>query len=52
MEGELAEITKDPPVERKKQERKEVRTMSFDNINIRALPKHVRAFDALPMERR
>lgn len=51
MEAEIAEIAKEPPVERKKDNRKEVKTMPID-MNIRALPKHVRAFDALPAERR
>lgn len=51
MEGELAEIAKEPPAQRENVSRKEVRNMSLD-INIRTLPKHVRAFDALPMERR
>lgn len=52
IEGELLEITKNPPENKRNEIRKEVKKMPFENINIRALPKNVRAFDALPMERR
>lgn len=50
MEGELDEIVKEP-VQRKTEERKEVRKMPID-INIRSLPMTRRAFDALPVEQR
>ena len=50
MEGELDEIVKEP-VQRKTEERKEVRKMPLD-INIRSLPMTRRAFDALPIEQR
>lgn len=50
MEGELDEIVKEP-VQRKTEERKEVRKMPLD-INIRSLPMTRRAFDALPVEQR
>lgn len=48
-EAELAEIERaKPQVEEKKEEIQEVRTMDVSTINIRSLPKNVRAFDALP----
>lgn len=53
LEGELAQITSQtPPEQRTENFRKEERTMPNESINIRALPKNIRAFDALPMERR
>lgn len=56
LEEELAAAETDPPQDRSFQipemrERRE-RTMPTMNINIRSLPMNVRAFDALPMERR
>lgn len=56
LEEELAAAETDPPQDRgfqipEMRERRE-RTMPTMNINIRSLPMNVRAFDALPMERR
>lgn len=56
LEEELAAAETDPPQDRgfqipETRERRE-RTMPTMNINIRSLPMNVRAFDALPMERR
>ena len=51
LEDELTEVEKDPPAEpvvrtEKKVER--TRAMDFKAMNIRSLPKHMRAFDAIP----
>lgn len=56
LEDELTEVEKEPPAEpvvrtEKKVERN-VRTMDFTTMNIRSLPSHVRAFDAVPYETR
>lgn len=56
LEDELTEVEKEPPAEpvvrtEKKEERK-ARTMDFTTMNIRSLPSHVRAFDAVPYETR
>lgn len=56
LEEELSAAETDPPQDRgfqipEMRERRE-RTMPTMNINIRSLPMNVRAFDALPMERR
>lgn len=56
LEEELSAAEADPPEDRgfripEMRERRE-RTMPTMNINIRSLPMNVRAFDALPMERR
>lgn len=56
LEEELSAAEADPPQDRgfqipEMRERRE-RTMPTMNINIRSLPMNVRAFDALPMERR
>lgn len=56
LEDELTEAEKEPPAEpvvrtEKKSERN-VRTMDFTTMNIRSLPSHVRAFDAVPYETR
>ena len=51
LEDELTEVEKEPPAEpvvrtEKKVER--TRAMDFKAMNIRSLPKHMRAFDAIP----
>lgn len=55
LEDELTEVEKDPPAEpvvrtEKKVER--TRAMDFEAMNIRSLPKHMRAFDAIPYDTR
>lgn len=53
LEKELSESEKEPPAERHENPRREERTYRMrERIEIRKLPISVRAFDALPMERR
>lgn len=53
LENELEQIAnQNPPEMGKENFRKEERNMPNESIDIRALPKNIRAFDALPMERR
>ena len=50
---ELEEKEPEPPAGRsERKERKEKRNMGVEKIEIRSLPKNVRAFNALPMETR
>lgn len=56
LEDELTEVEKEPPAEpvvrTEKNVERNVRTMDFTTMNIRSLPSHVRAFDAVPYETR
>lgn len=56
LENELTEVEKEPPAEpvvrTEKNVERNVRTMDFTTMNIRSLPSHVRAFDAVPYETR
>lgn len=51
LEDELTEVEKDPPAEpvvRTEKKAERTRAMDFKAMNIRSLPKHMRAFDAIP----
>ena len=52
LEAELEEIERNAPKPYTPEKKKVERGASMETINIRALPKTRRAFDALPMERR
>ena len=56
LEDELTEVEKEPPAEpvvrTEKNVERNLRTMDFTTMNIRSLPSHVRAFDAVPYETR
>lgn len=56
LEDELTEVEKEPPAEpvvrTEKNVERNARTMDFTTMNIRSLPSHVRAFDAVPYETR